>query len=113
MSDEKKSNLTLWIVIAIVVAIATGTLFPHFAMRLEVGGEIFLNCLMMIVVPLVVMSVMNGILGLGDVRKLGKPGACALLYYMSTTVLAVATGLLMVNLIQPGKNKNLVGMRIF
>ena len=108
MSDKKSGgHLTSYIIGAIVLAIATGFFIPHIAVKFKVGGELFLNLLMMMVVPLVVMSVMSGILGLGDVRKLGKPGACAVGYYMCTTVLAVITGLIMVNLLKPGENKNL------
>ncbi|QDT47021.1 Proton glutamate symport protein [Symmachiella dynata] len=94
---------TLYIVIAIIAAIAVAWVLPNWAIHLELGGQIFLRLLQMVVVPLVMASVMSGILGLGDVRKLGKPGAYAVLYYMSTTVLAVATGLLVVNLINPGQ----------
>ena len=54
------------------------------------------------VVPLVMSSVMCGILGMGDVRKLGKPGLYTVLYYFSTTVLAVVVGLVVVNVIKPG-----------
>ena len=101
---EKKhgGHLTLWICIAIVLAIATALLAPTFAMGTEIGGEIFLRLLKMMVVPLVVTSVMCGILGMGDVRKLGKPGGAAIVYYLCTTMLAVVTGLLVVNAIQPG-----------
>ena len=66
------------------------------------GGEVFLNILFMLVVPLVVTSVMAGILSLGDVRKLGRPGLYAILYYFATTVLAVTVGLLLANLFRPG-----------
>lgn len=99
---EKKSHLTLYICIAIVAAIVVALRFPHFAENFEVGGEIFLRLLKMMVVPLVIASVMSGILGLGDVRKLGKPGGAAVLYYLSTTVLAVVVGLVVVNVIRPG-----------
>jgi solute carrier family 1 (neuronal/epithelial high affinity glutamate transporter), member 1 len=71
---------------------------------MSLGGEVFLNVLMMIVVPLVVSSVMSGILGLGDVRKLGRPGLYAILYYFATTVLAVTVGLVTVNLLRPGNS---------
>ena len=99
---DKKSHLTLWICCAIVAAIVVALILPHYAMKLHVGGEVFLRLLKMMVVPLVVMSVMSGILGLGDVRKLGRPGGSAVLFYLSTTVLAVVIGLVVVNLIQPG-----------
>lgn len=72
-------------------------------MATEIGGEIFLNVLKMLVVPLVVTSVMSGVLGMGDVRKLGKPGGATLFYYLSTTVIAVLLGLVLVNLVQPGE----------
>jgi len=114
--SEKKSdghgNLTYYIIGAIIAAIATGYFAPEIAVKFDVGGEVFLSLLMMMVVPLVVMSVMSGILGLGDVRKLGKPGAYAIGYYMCTTVLAVLVGLIVVNIIKPGVNKDLEGLQV-
>jgi len=69
---------------------------------LVIGGEVFLRLLKMVVVPLVVTSVMSGVLGLGDIRKLGKPGLIAVTYYLTTTLLAVIVGLILVNVIRPG-----------
>ena len=102
MPDKPKSLLTLYIAVAIVLAILLAVFAPGFAMQFELGGEIFLNLLTMMVVPLVMASVMSGIIGLGDIRKLGRPGSLAVTYYLMTTVLAVIVGLLMVNFIQPG-----------
>lgn len=93
---------TLYMIGAIVGALVTAWVAPSFAVSLKLGGEVFLRLLMMVVVPLVMASVMSGILGLGDVRRLGKPGAIAIGYYFSTTVLAVTTGVLIVNLFDPG-----------
>ncbi len=95
-------RLTVQILIAIILAFAFALTLPHAAAKVHVGGEVFLNLLKMMVVPLVVTSVMSGIFGMGDVRKLGKPGGFAVLYYLSTTFLAVIVGLVVVNLIQPG-----------
>ncbi|MFV0443167.1 MAG: dicarboxylate/amino acid:cation symporter [Planctomycetaceae bacterium] len=130
MTSERVASghhLTLWIVIAIVLAIVISTFVPWlglqgldpqtdaaaYAARVEtltgvfrwisLGGDIFLRLLKMMVVPLVMTSVMAGILGLGDVRKLGRPGAWTILLYISTTVAAVLLGLLVVNLIDPGE----------
>ena len=102
---------TLYIVGAIILAIVISVLGPAILGEefrplvgiFDVGGEVFLRTLQMVVVPLVMASVMSGILGLGDVRKLGKPGAYAICYYLSTTMLAVLTGLIVVNLVNPGK----------
>ena len=105
------SHLTLYIVgaivLAVVVAIAGPALFDEnfrpYVSIFGVGGEVFLRMLQMVVVPLVMASVMSGILGLGDVRKLGRPGAYAVTYYLCTTVLAVITGLIVVNIVNPGR----------
>ncbi|MBM41421.1 MAG: sodium:dicarboxylate symporter [Acidobacteria bacterium] len=102
MSGKPSNRLTLYIGIAIVAAVALAFASPSAAVGFEVGGEVFLRLLTMMVVPLVVASVMSGIIGLGDVRKLGRPGGLAILYYLTTTVLAVIVGLVMVNVIQPG-----------
>ncbi len=104
MSEQKKHShwLTGAICAAIVLAILFALLAPHAAMKCEVGGEVFLNLLKMLVVPLVMSSVMSGILGLGDIRKLGKPGAAAIAYYICTTILAVTVGLIVVNVVRPG-----------
>jgi len=75
---------TMLMVGAIVGALLLAWLAPGVAVSLKLGGEIFLRLLMMVVVPLVMASVMSGILGLGDVRKLGRPGAMAVTYYLTT-----------------------------
>ena len=105
MEKKKKGHhlTTILICIAIFLAIVLAIFAPKLAMMTHAGGEIFLDLLKMIVVPLVMTSVLSGILGMGDVRKLGKPGAAAVGYYLMTTVLAVATGLVVVNIVQPGK----------
>lgn len=99
-------NHTLYMIASIILAFVVAWLAPHFAASLEVGGEVFLRLLTMVVVPLVMASVMSGILGLGDVRKLGKPGAAAVGYYLMTTILAVTIGVIVVNVFQPGVGVN-------
>ena len=98
-------RLTLFIAVAIVAAIILAGQAPQFAAQLDIGGEIFLRLLKMMVVPLVVTSVMSGILGMGDIRKLGKPGGTAVVYYLATTLLAVFVGLIVVNTIRPGEGE--------
>jgi Na+/H+-dicarboxylate symporter len=102
LAAGERNRLTLYIGGSIVAAVATALVFPHFAVKFHVGGEVFLRLLKMMVIPLVMASVMSAIIGLGDVRKLGRPGGAALLYYFSTTMLAVLVGLIVVNIIQPG-----------
>lgn len=101
-SGNSGKKHTLLMIGAIVASLLVAWIAPAFAVSLKVGGEVFLRLLMMVVVPLVMASVMSGILGLGDVRKLGRPGGMAIGYYLSTTVLAVATGVMIVNVFSPG-----------
>ena len=106
--DEPKKGggenlLTGLILASIVAALVLAWLAPHAAASLKIGGDIFLSLLKMLVVPLVLTSVTTGVLGMGDVRKLGKPGAATLGYYLLTTVLAVALGLAVVNVVRPAE----------
>ncbi len=67
-------------------------------------GKIFINMLKMIAVPLVLISLINGISGLKDISQLSSMGGKTIGIYLVTTVLAVGVGLLAVNIIQPGKS---------
>jgi proton glutamate symport protein len=70
-------------------------------------AEIFLRLLKMIVIPLVFFSLAAGIAGMGNIRRLGRIGAKTFGLYIITSLLAIITGLLMVNLIRPGVGTNL------
>lgn len=65
-------------------------------------GQLFLTALKMLIVPLVAASVISGVAGLGDVRSLGRMGGLSVAYYATTTLIAVAIGLVMANVWQPG-----------
>ncbi|MGV9012779.1 MAG: dicarboxylate/amino acid:cation symporter [Flavobacteriales bacterium] len=65
-------------------------------------GKIFINLLKLTAVPLVLFSIITGVAGMGEVRRLGKLGIRTLLLYLITTVMAVSIGLALVNLVQPG-----------
>ncbi|MCH7650462.1 MAG: dicarboxylate/amino acid:cation symporter, partial [Nitrospinae bacterium] len=66
-------------------------------------GVLFIRLLKMIIIPLVVLSIMTGVAGVGDPKKLGRLGIKTLAYYLGTSLLAILLGLALVNLIQPGK----------
>jgi len=70
-------------------------------------GDVFLRLLSMIVAPLILTSLVSGVTSSGTVRGLGRLGGRTLVYYMSTSMLAIITGMLVFNIIEPGKGSNL------
>ena len=68
----------------------------------EFVGSLFLRLLKMIVVPLIACSIIQGMIGLGSDKNFGRMGIKTLLYYMSTGLVAICVGILLVNIIQPG-----------
>lgn len=93
-----KVSVTTQIFIALVLAIIIGCLMQGHAdianEYIQPFGQIFLNLLKFIVVPLVMLSIISGILSMEDVSKVGKLGVRALVYFMLTTVAAVSIGLI-------------------
>jgi proton glutamate symport protein len=92
--------------LAIVAGLVTGKEAGLFGITFysiyEFLGQLFLNALMMLIVPLVVSSIVVGIAGIGSSGALGRLGGKTLLYYVTTSLFAILVGLLVVNLIQPG-----------
>ena len=105
-NNSSHKKILYGIVAAIVIGFLTGGFLPSIAKHFSILGEIFLNLLMMIVVPLVMLSIIVGITNLGDIRKIGGIGKRTILYYFATTGLSVLVGLVLVNIIQPGKGVN-------
>lgn len=100
---KRDSNLILvGIIVGIVCAGISLLIFGERMVAVQVLGEFFLKSLRMIVVPLVVASVIVGITGLGDVRRLGSVGLRTIVYYTITTCIAVAIGIVVVSIFEPG-----------
>jgi len=104
MSKSSHNRILIEIVIGIIVGILLGGFLPAFAVKLSILGDIFLNALMMIVVPIVMFSIITGITGIGNFKSLGSLGKNTMIYYIVTTAISVTIGLVLVNIIQPGKN---------
>jgi len=69
-------------------------------------GDVFLRLLSMIVAPLILTSLVTGITGTGSLKGLGRMGGRTLAYYLSTSMIAIITGILVFNIIQPGSESN-------
>ena len=102
MSKSSHNRILIEIVIGIIVGILLGGFLPGFAVKLSILGDIFLNALMMIVVPVVMFSIITGITGIGNFKSLGSLGKNTMIYYVATTAISVTIGLILVNIIQPG-----------
>ena len=100
--NGESPSILIGIIGAIILGVIIGGFAPGFAKHFSVLGEIFLNSLKMIVVPLVVLSMIVGITGLGDIRNIGTIGGRTILYYMVTTAVSVIIGIIMVNIVRPG-----------
>ncbi len=102
MPHQHALYLLIAISIAVVAGVAAGWFIGPEMTSIAWIGKLFLNSLKMTIIPLIIAAVISGVATLGDVRKLGRVGGYTVLYYASTTAIAVLIGLLMVNLIQPG-----------
>ncbi|MCU1716811.1 glutamate/aspartate:proton symporter GltP [Pseudomonas sp. 5P_3.1_Bac2] len=108
----KKAKLSLaWqIVIGLVLGVVVGALLNHFSAEkawwisnvLQPAGDIFIRLIKMIVVPIVITSLVVGIAGVGDAKKLGRIGVKTILYFEVVTTLAIVVGLVLANLFHPG-----------
>ena len=99
----KKNNTLLYLMlIGISMGGLCGWVFGKEMLIVDWIGEMFLDTLKMLVIPLIVSSMIVGITGLGDIRKVGKAGTITLIYFLSTSGIAVMAGIIVVNIMQPG-----------
>lgn len=99
-------NLTVQVLIAIVLGIIVGAAFPEFGAKLKILADIFIKLIKMLIAPIIFLTVVIGIGSMGDVKKVGKIGGKALIYFEIVSTFALAIGLIVVNIVQPGKGFN-------
>jgi proton glutamate symport protein len=97
-----KIKLHWQILIALSIAIIYGLFLTDYSYLVTWMGDLFLRGLKMIIVPLILTSIISGVTSIGDASNLGRLGLKTITYYISTSLLAIVTGLFFVNLIQPG-----------
>jgi len=97
-----KIKLHWQILIALLIAVIYGMLLTDYVNYVTWMGELFLRALRMIIVPLILTSIVSGVANIGDAHNLGRLGLKTFAYYISTSFFAILTGLILVNVIQPG-----------
>jgi len=108
----KKWPLHLKIILGMVLGIVVGLIASSLGARefvvdwIKPFGTIFINLLKLIAIPLIIASLIKGVSDLKDISKLSRMGGRTIAIYMCTTVFAVLTGLLLVNIIKPGTSIN-------
>jgi Na+/H+-dicarboxylate symporter len=102
MKASSPHHLLIGMLLGIVLGILLGGFAPSIGLSIAFMGDLFLQALFALVVPLVMSSMIVGIASLGDVRKLGVIGLRTVLFFLTTTGLAVLVGLILVVAIHPG-----------
>lgn len=74
-------NLTVRVIIGIILGIMVGFIFPEFGAQLKVLADIFIKLIKMVIAPIIFLTVVIGIGGMGDLKKVGRIGGKALLYF--------------------------------
>jgi len=99
-------HLYFQVLVAIAAGVAVGNFWPETGVALKPLGDGFIKLIKMIITPIIFCTVVTGIAGMEDMKKVGRVGAKALLYFEVITSLALVIGLIIVNTIQPGAGFN-------
>src|SRR5258705_13436526 len=94
------------VLIAIALGVALGAFDHSLAKQMKPLGDGFIKLVKMVIGPIIFCTVISGIASMGDLKKVGRVGIKALLYFEVVTTLALVIGLLMVNTIRPGAGIN-------
>jgi aerobic C4-dicarboxylate transport protein len=100
-------SLYFQVIVAIVIGVLLGYFYPDTGAAMKPLGDGFIKLIKMIIAPIIFCTVVVGIAGMEDMKKVGKTGGYALLYFEIVSSIALIVGLTIVNLVQPG-----VGMHI-
>ncbi|MFK0687717.1 dicarboxylate/amino acid:cation symporter [Mesorhizobium sp. IMUNJ 23033] len=95
------------VVVALLLGVVVGVAWPEFATQLKPLGDGFIKLIRMIIAPLVFGVVVHGVVGAGDLRKVGRVGVKAILYFEAVTTVALVMGLLIAHFFAPGAGMNI------
>src|SRR5437867_9742628 len=99
-------SLYVQVLTAIAIGVALGYFYPDSGAAMKPLGDGFIKLIKMIIAPIIFCTVVVGIAGMEDMKKVGKTGGLALLYFEVVSTIALIVGLTLVNLLQPGSGMN-------
>ncbi len=100
-------SLYFQVLMAIAIGVLLGHFYPHSGEAMKPLGDGFIKLIKMIIAPVIFCTVVLGIAGMEDMKKVGKTGGLALLYFEVVSTLALIVGLILVNVLQPGAGMNI------
>src|SRR5438132_8952928 len=95
------------VVVALILGILLGWLYPAFAVALKPLGDGFIELIKMVIAPLVFGVVVHGMVGAGDLRKVGRVGVKAIVYFEGVTTIALVLGIVLAYVFEPGVGMNI------
>jgi aerobic C4-dicarboxylate transport protein len=98
------TNLTFQVIIAILLGIVVGIFFKGFAPTAQILSKTFISMITMLIAPIIFCTIVLGIAGMQDMKKVGRVGGKALLYFEVVTSFALVIGITVANLLKPGAN---------
>ena len=101
------TNLTFWVLIAITSGALLGNFYPDTAVKMQFFGTNFISIIKIFINPIIFLTITLGISNMGDLKKTGRVGGKALLYFEIVTTFALLIGVLVAHLIQPGSGVNI------
>ncbi|MBD7938479.1 MULTISPECIES: C4-dicarboxylate transporter DctP [Cytobacillus] len=99
-------NLTVQVLTAIALGVLVGLIWPDIGKELKPLGTTFINAVKMVIAPIIFLTIVLGIAKMGDMKKVGKVGGKAFIYFEVVTTLALVIGLIVVNIVKPGDGLN-------
>ncbi len=99
-------SLYFQVIVAIIIGIALGNFYPDTGVAMKPFGDGFIKLIKMIIAPIIFCTIVVGIAGMEDMKKVGKTGGYALLYFEIVSSIALVIGLVVINLVQPGVGMN-------
>jgi len=99
-------SLYLQVLFAVVLGVLLGNFYPQIGADMKPLGDGFIKLIKMIIAPIIFCTVVIGIAGMEDMKKVGKTGGLALLYFEVVSTLALIVGLVIVNFVEPGAGMN-------
>ena len=100
------TNLTFWVLFAITSGILVGHFFPATGVAMQPLGKYFIDVIKLFINPIILLTIVTGICGMGDLKKVGKVGGKALLYFEIITTIALLIGIGVGYLLEPGASVN-------